>query len=438
VNDALADRLVNEFGLLSVAARACAGAAVDGQEQQVAYCVIALAGKADAPRSKRGAPAEQTYRMDLSAPDFSDRLHAWCAEVAKNLRVWGPEYEAIHDEADRYEITTLRRMVGAIRGDDIVEELATKLAGVLAGGPRLAEMSVALARDEGAAPNDYVFQRPLRSWVGTVVRRDRGLQADPLDAHEHMLRHDDDVDDEIAALQTAAQARLDLTIKAVAALGETRGLLTDAIARADAFEVRLARLEPGRREDRVLLDHIRAALLYEADWLQREQRALDNVLAYVTLAMRSAPQLQRVAILSLRLAQIDRRASEALADGMKRALVDTRHPTPVLVRWTRDAADDAAREVSAGLRRVAVVPMARCKALIEICERPALRSRAVAPVDGLLDCVPESVSDDLEIAAHERTSVTSVTTYRSNATAELTAVNAVFGRVFRRYARRSR
>lgn len=438
VESLLAERLVTELGLLSIAQQACTSAGIEGREQQVAYCAIVLAGKRDPARSRRGAPAEQTYRMDPEAHDFPARLQARCREIAKNLRIWGPTYEAIHDEADHYEITTLRRMVGAVRGDDIVEDLATKLTAVLAGGPRLDEMSVELAREEGAAPNDYVFQRPLRNWVRTAVIRDLGPRSQALDDHAGRLVREDAVDEELAAMEGEAADRLELCTRAIAQLRETRGLLAEAIDRADAFEARLARLQSSRRQDRDLLIRIRAALLYEADWLQREHRAVDNVLAYVTLAMRRAPLLQRVAVLSLRLEHIDRRASEVLARGMRQALEDERHPTPVLVHRTQLAAEAAAREVADGLRRVAVVPRTRWKALADLRAQPARRGAALAPVAQMLDELPKSIADDGEIAVQEETTVTIVTTYRANAIAELTAVDAVFGRVFRRYAGRPR
>lgn len=415
--DSLISRLVEEFGLLELADRACARAGIPGREQPLAYCLVVLAGKADPARSKAGGQAERTYRLDPEAVDFPERLEAWAGVIARNLRAWAPVYDAIHDEADRYELTTLRGLIQARRFDDIADRMALELTLVLAGGPRLDEMSLALAREGAVSPRDYVFQTPLRRWVATSVVRVLPRDTDSLDDHVEVLA----ADDLVTTLETAAEEGTDVLaayIAQVAALAGTRGLLADAITRADAFEVTLARLRPSSGQDPDLVTRIRAALVHEADQLQREQRAVDNMLAYVVLAMRVAPKLQRVVVLSLRLAGIDRLAVESLAVGMRRVVDDERQPTPRLVRLTQAAA----------------VPKSRSKALAAIRTGPERRAAAMDPVARMLDELPPIVADLRAIAKHEQTDVHVVEVNRSSAAGELTAVDAVFGQVFRRYA----
>lgn len=419
--DSLVTRLVDEFGLLRVVADACTRAGVPGCEQMVAYCLVVLVGKDDPARRSSTGVVKRTYLLDPDAHDFAHQLAYWAGTIAGHLRRWAPAYEAIHEEADRYEIRTLRRLIRTDRGDDVVDRLADELAVVLTGGPRLDEMSLDHAREAEPAPGEYAFQRPLSRWVATAVGRKLEWYADPLDDRADELPGGDVRDDleEVGELGDEVARAL---VARVAALGETRGLLAAAIARADEFEVGLARQRPTRDEDAAALVRVRADLVHVADELRREQRALTGMLAYVVLAMRSAPQLQRVTVLSLRVDTIEQAVIDAMAAAMRAIIDDELQPAPALVEKTRKVAD----------RRL--ISRSRATALEELRAAPDRRGAALAPVARQLDDLPAIVADISSIAGFEQTKVSIVTTDRSAAAKELTTVDTLFGRAFRRYA----
>jgi hypothetical protein len=414
------DWLVDEAGLRRVAAEACAHAGIEGRENQVEYCLIVLVRKPDPARRQRDGTIKRTYSLDPGSEDFGERLGWWGEQVARNLRRWAPEYEAIHDEADEYEIRALRRMIRTRHGDDVIDNLADGLAAVLTTGPRLEEMSIEHAREFEPARAEYAFQTPLPQWVATAVKRKVPRDTEPLDdrAEEHELREvSDDLDE---AEEVAEEAERALVVS-IANLAETRGLLPAEISRADAYERELARRRPASREASEALVRVRAEVVFVADELIREKQALTPMLAYVVLAMRSARNLQRVTVLSLRSDRIEPAVVGSMSATMNAIVGDERQPTPALVRETREA-------TKRGVAR------ARAKALEELQDAPERRAAILAPVARTLEELPPGVADVAAIAAVEGTDAGIVATNRNAAVKELTTVNQWFGRVFRRYA----
>lgn len=422
-HDRLVSRLV-QADLWTVAREACARAGAEGREQQVAYCLIVLAGKADVPRRAPDGTLRRPYGLDPDRDDFSGRFACWADRIAANLRAWGDDYEAIHDEAERFEIETLRRLIRMRRGDDVIDVLADALAAVLARGPRLGEMSIGHARALPPSPAQYAFQTPLPQWLRTAARRRLEPEPGPLDERAEQLGAPG-VADQLAAEAAVAGEGERALIEAIASLGETRGLLAEAIERADAFDAELAGRTPASREAAASFTRVRAELVHVADELSRERRALTPMLAYVALAMRSAPQLMHVSVLSLRMEDIDRGAVEAMAATMRAIVADERQPPPALIGKTHAA---TALGVSS----------ARVKALEEVHGAGARRAAVLAPVEQMLDRLPPVVADVAAIAAVTSSRAAIVRQNRHAAAAELEKVDAWFARVFRRYTIRRR
>jgi hypothetical protein len=438
---ALIDRLVGDFGLLQLAAAVCAEADVPGREQQVAYCVAVLVGKADPARRKKGAPAERTYRLDLDADDFAERLASWAERIAHNLGAWAEAIEAIQAEADRYEITTLRGLIYTHRADDLIDRVADALLPVLADGPPPGRMSLDLLREEEPGGGDYVFQTPLPRWLATAGRRkvpardtdmidEEDVEAAPHDAVRRPrggggAALDQAVVDEIVAEGELAEGTLKRLVDTVAALSETRELLASVIERVDRWEADVARMRPSSESAAERLARLRAALTYEADALRREQGAVTGMLAFLTLSMRKSPKQQRVAVLYLRLEAIDPAAVDTLAARMRALIEDDGHPTPMLLAKTVDAAERGA------------VPGSRVTAL-EVLRRTAVpRTVELAPVSHMLDALPATVRGRTAItaiAALVGSSETTVSTNGHAATVELAAIDPLYGAVFRRFA----
>ena len=417
----LAERLVREHHLVRVATAAAARHATEESHEAVAYCLAVLVRKDDPVRRHSDGELRRTFDLDPEADSFAERLAHWADEIARNLRRWGRDYAAIHDEADVFEINTLRRLVRTDRGDDLVDRIADELAAVLAGGPRIEEMTLALFRDEEPPPNEYAFQTPLARWVATAVHRKLARGTSPLDDRAEALPGGDvrdDVDDAEIVRDDVVRA----LAERIAELAETRGLLAAEIERADRFEATLALQTPRVRDDAKALIGLRADLVHVAQELQAEMAALPGMLAYLALGMRTSQQLQRVAILSLRVVTIERAVIDALAARMHAIVGDDMHPTPTLVRLTRAAADD---------RRV---PGARATALEELAAAPASRTEALAPVVRELAELPATLANVAAIAPLAGAAARTVTVNRSTAARELTTVNRWFGRAFRRYA----
>lgn len=422
--DRLVRRLVEEHGLEALVAAACANAGIEGREQQVAYCLVVLIGKDDPARSSAGAPPRKRIRLDPEAAGFAERLAEWAATVAANLRGSAEAYARIHDEADRYEIATLRRLIRVHPDDDVIDRLSDELGAVITGGPRLEEMSLERARGDAPAGGQYAFQTPLPRWLATAARRRAPRQAKPPDGDGagKAPGGGPDVPSELELGGKLAAEALQELIGRVAELAETRGLIAEALERADELEAGLARVTPVREEDRARFVRLRAELVYVADELRRRGLAMVGMLAYVVLAMRTSTNLQRVAVLSLRLAAIDCAAIDGMAAAMRAIIRDEAQPTPRLVTLTRWATDRRA------------VPTARAKALDALRAAPDRRADALGPVARMLDELPPIVAGVEVIAAVTRTSSGSVATYRHAAAAELAAVDAGFGSEFRRYA----
>ncbi len=420
----LVDRLVHEYDLPGVAASACAAVGIHGHDEAVAYCLVALVRKADPVRL-----GQRRYRLDVGAEDFPERLYLWAQEVARNLARWAATYGAIQDEADRYEITTLRRFVRTPRADDHIDQVASRLMTVLSLGPSVAAMQLDRIRDEPPPGNAYVFQTALSAWVAKASSNIiREPIMDPIDHHADRLAPKDDAGqgafDEVLETEAAtAEEDLQAWLARVARLGQTRELLRHVIERADQWEAELAARRPERREDGDLLVQLRAALLYVADRLRREQAAVTGMLAFLVLAMRPAAMQQQVAVLSLRVSTIDPDAAADLRWRMHEILEDVRHPTPLLVDRTRSAVQ---RQEMAGSRLSALE-------ILRDGSRP--RDAALTPVAERLTRLPAVVEDNAAIAkivAADNTNV--VKAHRSQAAKELAAIDVLYGAVFRRYA----
>jgi len=415
-HDWLVSRLV-EADVRAIAAEACARIGIAGREEQDAYCLIALAGKADAPRRSPDGTVRRPYDLDPDGPDFRARLASWARTVAHNMHMWADDYEAIHDEADRFEIGTLRRLIRLRADDDVIDVLADAIAAVLTAGPRLDEMSIDHARELEPSPAQYAFQTALPQWIGTFVRRRRKPDADPLDGEAEERAGVDVLEQLDAAADVAAEGER-AWVKAIASLAATRGVLAEAIERADGFELALAQRTPARLETSAAFARIRAELASVAGELSCERRAVTPMLSYVVLAMRSAPQLMDVSVLSLRKRGIDRAAIDAMAETMRKILVDDRHPTPKLIQQTRSAIGVSRRRVTA---------------LEELDRASARRAVILAPVAERVNGPPAVVSDIDAIAAAIGSRTNIVRQNRYAAAEELAAVDGWFGRVFRRY-----
>ena len=72
-------------------------------------------------------------------------------------------------------------------------------------------------------------------------------------------------------------------------LSKTRGLLSDAIERAETAERKRRDLVPADAGDAVLLQRFRAELAHVASELRAEQRVFNQMLTYILLAMRHPP-----------------------------------------------------------------------------------------------------------------------------------------------------
>jgi hypothetical protein len=409
----LIDALVEQHGLRRLAADACARAGISGREQQLSYCVAVLAQKKDAARR---------YNLRLDADDFPERLAERADEIAGHLHDWAAVHEAIQDEFDRSEITTLRSYVQTWPGDDVIDHISDRLVDILGAGPRAEEMTIELAYEEEPAGAEYVFQSPLDAWIRKSARPDMPWQARPLDEHR-LEAAGDDLLEQVEHSDAQSEEILRLLVKGVAERFEARALLADLIERADRFELEIARMRPASATHTVLLGRLRAAIADIADRLRAEQRAFRDMLAYVVLAMGGAPKLQGVTILSLRATSIERTAVETMGQLMRAMLSDERQPTPSLVLRTRAAA------------RLGVSSR-RASALERLRDAPRRRASALAPVARMLDELPPLVTDNASIAAAlpEPSEPHIVAVNRSTVAKELYTVDRWLGHVFRRYA----
>lgn len=424
--DRLVTTLVQEFDLLGVAAEACRRGGIEGREQQVAYCLVVLSAKADPVRASSRRPAARTYGLDVDDHDFARRLQAWAAQIVNNLRDWATAYEAIHDEFDRYEITTLRSLIRVRTGDDVIDAIADKLAAVLTGGQRLEDMTVELARETVLTGAEYVFQSPLSRWVMTGAVRAAPWDSDPIGAREEAKEGSDGWTDVVDAIDRRDELDLDVyreLVDRVARLADTQSLLPATIAHVEGLERQAARSRLAAAGDATLFQRLRAELAHVSDELGREQRAFGAMLAYVVLAMRSAPALQGVTILSLRVASLERAVVDHITGRMHAVIDDEHQPTPSLISRTRDAVAEG-------------VSHRRLAALERLRDLPDSRAAELLAVARLLDALPPTVADVAAIGAAlpSRISAGNVATSRGHAAKELTAVDAWFGRAFRRYA----
>ena len=422
------DRLVDEFALLETCRAACATAGLAaGREQAVAYCVVAMADK-----DASSGGSERERRLDLDAADVRDHLTYWAERVARNLQRWEEDFTAIQDELDQHRITTLRRHIARYvpgRQGDAIDVIADWAGVVLAGTPPIEDLTLEEVRTEPPPGNAYIFRHPLPQWLAVLARRRRPWDMSPFEPGDEEpghpaatgARREDDV--LVEAIAGAGQERDDVlavVVDRIATMRETRALLADVLERAMALEDRLAAVAPAdaRHADQIV--RVRAALAYEADHLALERRAMTGMLAYLVFAMRAAPKLQHVAVLSLRHAEIDRDAVADMAARMHALIADDGHPTRRLLSEI-----EAAGKALKGTRS---------KAIRVLRDTPARRGAELAPVACLLEALPAVVANVAEIERLTGGKPSTVTTYRNAVSSELGAVDHVYDRVFRRYA----
>jgi hypothetical protein len=412
----LVETLLGDYDLLKVVADACRGAGIGGQEERVAYCLIQLCQKRD-PRRAGG----ERYGLVLGEDEFPGRLGHWAATIAGNLRDWSDTYAAIHDEAESFQITTLRRLVQrSVRDDDEVDRMADLLVDLFARMAPLGAMNLEEARSGvPLAGNEYVFQSPLLNWVATIARRraPRIESADPLPLSS--LDAFAPADNPPGVAREELQAAFVRQIRDVA---ESVVPLQDAVARTQTLEQAVAKLQPLGSDDAAFLVRLRAELTYMSDELHLEQRSLDPMLAYILLGMGSAPKLQRVALLSL---LGEREVAEHLTARLEAIVSAGAAPAPRLVNMAERAIADG-------------VPARRARTLQHLRDDHAARAQTYAALRLLLTELPPTAGDidAIQAAMSGSPARSSITRLRSTAASELAAIDPVFGRVFRRFAMR--
>jgi hypothetical protein len=415
--------LTESYELLQVSADACARAGIAGRHEQVAYCLAVLCQKSHPLRSARHARQARVYGLEVGADDFAMRLEEWANTVARNLRDWAMTYEAILDEAARFETTTVTRLLSARSADDdVVALVADRLQGILASGPDLQDMTVARAIANDPTAGEYVFQVPLGRWINTSAHRSLAKATARFDALEIA---DDPVDESEEASQRARAAIYDSLVAQTASLATTRELLPEVIDWAERLEQKAAGLGLASTEDSVLLVRYRAELAYLTDDLRKEQRSFGAMLEYILLAMCSTPKRQLVAILSLR-SDANPRVTQHIAQRMGAILEAGAPPTPALI----NKAARAPREL---------VPSSRVRTLARLRDDAQYRAAVMAQMTRVRDRIPTTTSDYASIAAVEGApAVHGVGSTRGQALSELAAIDPAFGRAFRRYAQHQR
>jgi hypothetical protein len=422
VRTALITALVEEHRLLAVADEACAAAGVPDRQQAAAYCLAVLVEK---------RTAATRYGLDVTDPDFGLRLREQAAFVAAHLHRWAATYQAIQDEADRFELTTMRRYVNTSRGDDVVDTVAAALAQLIADAVPIAEMELSLLYVEEPTGSEYVFQSPLDAWIRTGAGRLTPRETDELEEQPPLKdRHrldKDGLERAVIAAEVHDAEVLGLLTRRVTELLASGQSLEALISRADGFESEIARMQPESATHRQLLVRLRATIADRADSLVRERRALRDLLAYVVLALGHAQQLQAVAILSLHGASIEPEVAATLATQMRQMIRDLDQPTPSLLVRTESA---TARGVS---RR-------RASALRKLRDRPDQRASRLTGVTWQLEHLPPPLADNAALGAAmaRACDAHTVAVHRSAFRGELKAVDDWMERVYRRYEMEAR
>lgn len=447
LRDALVTTLVDDHALNDVVAAACRRKHISGSEPQVAYCLVVLCQKADPARSRAGQPRSRTYRLDVGGEGFDEQLERWANAIAQNLRAWRTSYCAILAESKRFEIDTLLELIGVKPHDsrsDIAAIVADTLAATIVSGLPLDEMSLARARAEKPHGPEYVFQSPLKRWVGTSFTRKSGRRNDEYeDATDYEDDREDDPDDRparagiptadvssLAESETIPTAdnvssadideRLEIVIDRVKELRLSRQRLADAIGMARKAADRGADDTRENADDAALFRRYLAELDFVLDQFLAEQRLFGQMLAYIVLAMVKSPKRHAVAIVSLRAQWLESDVRDDIAKRIRAVLHGDREPVPALI--TKSA--------------LAPVPKNRPRELRRLRTDPGYRASRFMAHATFLDTLPAVVGSSLdEIAAALPTAQTagSVKATRNAAATELEAVDRVFGRSFRRY-----
>ncbi len=417
---ALVATLTHRYALEKVVADACARAGITGCEPQVSYCLVVLCQKDDPARSRSGQPRRRTYALDIGTDGFEHQLSRWAGEIASHMSTSSEKYRRICEEAERYEIGTLRRLMPISprdSRDDIADTLADKLAGIVA-GQRLEDMNLDTACSEEPRGSEYVFQSPLGRWVMTSAMRALGPDFDELPGDGRSGEPADEANE-------TAQG-YDVLVKHVSALAGTRRLLSEAIAQGRNATMRALVIAVADVADAALFRSFRAELEFILDGLCAEQRLFGQMLAYVVLAMSMSPKRHMTAILSLRADWLDAQVREHIAGRMHALVTGENGPMPALIMSAR-----------AATRKF--VPANRAAELERLRDRPRHRAAVFARLGTLLNDLPAIVGGSLgEIAAAAPGTLNSdsVRAMRNQAATELAAVDRVFGRSFRRYAMR--
>lgn len=415
--------LRDTYELERIASDVCARAGIPGRACQIGYCLVVLCQKRDPPRRPaHGGPPERSYQLDLGEAGFGERLVSWAERVASNFATWAAMYGTILDEAERCEITTLRRMIPlARRHDDIADVLADHLTDVLIAGPPLEEMSLNAAVEFEPHGGAYVFQSPLTRWVRTSTSRVgvRGTYTlDPDDPPPEPPGDDAD--------EAPDDGLYEKHVAWLAGLRATREVLSAVIDYAE----RIARLAgehtPDSNDDAARFARFRIGLERVIGQLGDERRAFDPMLAYVLIAMRPAGKRRCVAILSLRSTSLDFHVVDRIVHRM-RDIADG--DVPQLENLVTQATT-APREL---------VPGSRVNELKRVRNLDNHRVIALAELKRLLDDLPGTVEGLADIAAGvlpKPITRRAVAATRHQVSVELAAVDELCARVFRRYALR--
>lgn len=422
VRDALVTTLVKDHALEEVAAGACRRAGIPGSEPQVAYCLVMLCQKQDPVRSINGS-LRRTYALDVGDEGFGEQLLHWADVISANVRDCGEDHRAIVDEAEDFEITTLRGFVRRFTSrDDVIDVLADRLSATLTGGPALEDMTLATARTDEPHGGDYVFQSHLGQWIETTVKR--VLAREP-------SRSANDAD--ISVLPSASaplgsgEEHHDELVRLVAALRPTRKLLADASGLAELALDRSASRSLEADEASEQLQRVRSELVFIADGLRDERRLFGQMLAYVVLGFAQAPNRHAVAILSLRADWLEEAVRRDIAQRMRSVVEGDDQPVPALVVKAEDASTRGR------------IPRDRLRELRRLRQDLPYRASEFVRIQTILDVLPAVVgssSKEIAAAAPDQLVQGSVRAARYQAAKELGAVDPVFERAFRRYTQR--
>jgi hypothetical protein len=440
LRDALVTTLIEDHGIEDLVAAACRRKRIRGSEPQVAFCLVVLLQKRDPARSRAGAPRRRTYALDIGEDGFDQQLERWAGAIAGHLSCWGETYAKVFAESEYGQSKSLRELISVAPDHsqgDVADIVSDVLADTITRGLELDEMSLVRARDEEPHGAEYVFQSPLRRWVGTSFWRRTQQRSDEYDDEgyaDDAGDWDEDEDNEFD-LDTSPESdadhapspgvdeRLDLLIDRVGKLARTRQWLAEAIRVTAHVADGAANITPDNEDDSALFQRYRAELEFVLDGLIAEHQVFEQMLSYVVLALSKSHKRQVVAIVSLRADWLDDAVRDHIAGRMRAVLEGDREPVPALI-------------LKAGRAARKRVPQNRARELRRLRADPSYRASRFMAHATLLDTLPAVVGgslDSMAAALPAAQSSRSVASTRNQAAAELNAVDRAFGRSFRRY-----